>query len=63
MEVKRDDKQSGRAVSDMDCRGSYEGLLNCVGASVNSLCTPLTRELRWGWVGGVMVWFLSLGRH
>ena len=32
MEVKRDDKQSGRAVNDVDCRDSYEGLVTLRGS-------------------------------
>jgi len=32
MEVKRDDKQSGRAVNDVDCRGCYEVLVTLWGS-------------------------------
>lgn len=52
MEVKRDDKQSGRAVNDVDCRGSYLVPVTLCG----SFCELPGRE-------GGGVWLLSLVRH
>jgi hypothetical protein len=59
MEVKRDDKRSGRAVNDVDCVGCYEVLVTLCGSC--TCCELLVHSV--GAKGGVGVWLLSLFRH
>lgn len=58
-EVKRDDKQSGRAVNYVDCGGCYEVLVTLCGSFTE--CKLPVHSMYAN--GGSGVWLLSLVRH